>query len=419
MSNTKRNVGMTAEHAHAELARFMQDQTALPDPHPLLAWLRENERVADVGEMRFLTRHEDVAGGYCDERLSRNRAALAESAAHSADRNADELLKEARLASVSMLINQDEPAHRRIRKILEATFSPRRVATWKQRIEGITDELMTTVSGKVEFDFLSELAFPLPERVICELMGVPHEDHGLWRAWSEAVVSAARTHSPTPEKMAAVDHAHRSFYLYFKDLVAERRKNLGDDLVSILIRAESENDRLSEVELLGSLQMLIEAGHETTANLIANGMYELLKHPDQYQLLRDEPGRVAAAVEEMLRYASPSQFSLPRIAVEDVPIGERVIPKGCPVIMSLHAANRDPAMFERPEEFDIRRPANHRHIAFATGPHFCLGNQFARQEAHAMFRAIVTRLPLLKLAREPRLKQSFVRAFDSLRVRVA
>ncbi len=416
---TEPSVQMTAEQAHAELARFMQDQTALRDPFPLLAWLRQNERVADAVNMRFLTRFEDVAGGYRDQRLSRQRGAIAESAAHSADENADEILKQARLASVSMLINQDEPAHRRIRKILELTFSPARVATWKQRIQGITHELITTVSGKVEFDFLSELAFPLPERVICELMGVPHEDHGVWRVWSEAVVGAARTHSPTPEQMAAVDHAHRSFYLYFKDLVAQRRKNLGDDLVSILIRAGDAGDRLSEVELLGSLQMLIEAGHETTANLIANGMYELLKHPDQYQLLRDEPGHVAAAVEEMLRYASPSQFSLPRIAVEDVPIGERVIPKGCPVIMSLHAANRDPAMFERPEEFDIRRPANHRHIAFATGPHFCLGNQFARQEAQAMFHAIVTRLPLLKLAREPRLKQSFVRAFDSLLVRVS
>ena len=412
---TKHGGGLPPETAREQLGEVME-YGRLNDPFPLFTWLRRNNRVADAGAMKLITRYDDLVDCYRDPRFSRHRSAVAESLAHAHHGEPDEVLKQARLASVSMMINQDDPDHRRIRRILEVAFKPSRVTGWKARIDIIVDDLIARVQDKDEFDFLAELAFPLPERIICELMGVPHEDHGLWRVWSEAVVSAARTHTPSAEKMAEVDQAHRSFYLYFKDLVAERKKNLGDDLVSIMIRAESEGERLSEVELLGALQMLIEAGHETTANLIGNGMYTLLKNPEQYAMLHADPSLVPDAVEEMLRFSSPARWSLPREAMEDIRIGDAVVPKGCPILIAIDGANRDESVFENPEKFDITRKPN-RHVAFAAGPHFCLGNQLARQEAQAMFLAIVTRLRTLELVREPRVKASFVRAFETLIVR--
>lgn len=317
-----------------------------------------------------------------------------------------------------MLINQDDPGHARIRKILETAFKPSRVASWGKAIQAITDELIDNVAGRESFDFCKELAFPLPERIICSLIGVPYEDHHLWSAWTETVVAASRSTSPTAEIAAAVDQAQIDFYNYFKDLIAKRRASLGDDLVSIMIRAESEGDRLSELELIGTLQMLIQAGHETTGNLVNNGMYTLLTHPSQYDRLRADPGLVPTAVEEMLRFCSPAIWSLPRIAITDVPLGKDIIPKGTTVLMSLEAANRDPSRIEDPDRFDIGRSKNY-HVAFAAGVHFCLGNQFARLEATTMFRAIATRLPRLELVSEPRLKETWVRAYEDLQVRVA
>lgn len=400
-----------------QLAALLSDHSLIGDPYPLLSWLRENDPVAEAGGMRFVTRYDDAMTVYRDQRFSRQRQAIAEVRANIGDMKGDEVLRQACDALIAMLIHRDQPDHRRLRRILEVAFKPTRIAEWLPRVEAVTDELIAGVEGKQSFDLLHELAYPLPEKVICELMGVPHEDHALWGMWTETVSGAARTYQPGAEQMAAVRDAQRNFYLYFQDLVKERSKNLGDDLVSMLIRVESEGDRLSELEVLGTLQLLIMAGHDTTANLIGNGMYELLQHPDQYRWLREDPDLVTNAVEEMLRYASPSHWSLPREALEDVAMGPNVVPAGCPVVVALNAANRDPELFEEPETFDIRRK-NNRHIAFAVGPHFCLGNQLARQEARVMFRAIVTRLPELKLAGTPVLRQNFIRALDRLPVRI-
>ena len=401
-----------------DLQRVMSDQVGFGRPDRLYAELREVDPVSEANGMRVATRFDDVLTGYRDQRFSRHRQAVAEAYAHGAGNAQDETLKLAWEASTAMLINADEPNHKRLRQILEVAFKPTQIKKWASRVQTITDELIANVQGRAEFDFLRELAFLLPERVICELMGVPLEDHGLWGRWTEDIVAAARTHEPSPATMKAVEDAHRNFFLYFRDLVRKRRANMGDDLVSLLIRAESEDDRLSEVELLGTLEMLIEAGHETTGNLIANGMYELLRHPEQYALLRERPDLVDGAVEEMLRYCSPAQWSLPRETVVDVELGGVPIEAGKPVLLSLLAANRDPLLFEQPDSFDIQRNPN-RHLAFAGGPHFCLGNQLARTEARIMFRGIMTGLPPLELVEEPQLRDAFVRGYESLRVRVA
>ena len=400
------------------LADLLSDHSQFDDPYPLLNWLRENDPIAMASGIHFVTRYDDTMAVYRDERFSRQRQAVAEIRANTGDIGDDEVLRQACDTFTSMLIHRDEPDHRRLRRILDVAFKPSRISAWRSRVETITDELIAGVEGRTSFDLLKELAYPLPEKVICELMGVPHEDHRLWGAWTETIGGAARTYKPGEEQVSAVRDAQRNFYLYFRDLVAKRSGDLGDDLVSLLIRAESEGDKLSEIEVLGTLQLLIMAGHDTTANLIGNGMVELFRHPDQYRMLREDPGLVPAAVEEMLRYASPSHWSLPREAIEDVEMSAGTVAAGCPIVAALNAANRDPTMFERPDRFDIRRRGN-RHIAFAVGPHFCLGNQLARQEADVMFRAIVTRLPELRLASPPKLRTNFVRAYKHIPVQIA
>jgi unspecific monooxygenase len=401
--------------AGQELAKFLSDRALVPDPWPMYAVLRERTPIVECNGVMVVTSYRHVNALFRDPRLSRHQAAVFESRAHGEAGTGDPVMEDAHLAQVSMLINQDEPAHRRIRRILDKAFRPKAVAAWQPRVQAITDELIGNVAGREEFDLLAELAYPLPEAVICDLMGVPRQDNTLWTGWIETVVAAARSSEPTPEVQRAVADAHRGFLLYFRDLVAKRRADLGQDLVSELIRAEAEGDRLSELELLGTLQMLIAAGNETTANLIGNGMLALLRNPGQYQRLRQDPSLAPAAVEEFLRYDTPSDFALPRMAAEDIEIDGTVIPRGALVIFSTGSANHDPAVFDDPEQLDIGRE-NNRHIGFAAGPHFCLGAMLARREARTMFEAIVTRLPPLQLAEEPGYKTTYVRALKSLHV---
>jgi len=414
---TAQNPGVGAEWAKAELQNLFTDRALVPDPYPLLKWLRENTPLPVCNGLRFATRYDDVVALYRHNDLSRHTAAVAEAQAHS-PADADETVRRAEDAQVSMLINQDEPAHIRIRRILEEAFRPSSVNAWLSRVEAITSRLIDRVIGLQEFDLRTALGYPLPEEVICELLGVPLSDHALWSKWSETVVGSSRTGTPTAEHAKEVSDANRNYYLYLQELVRSRRANLGSDLVSVLIRAESEGDRLTELELIGTIQMLISAGHETTANLITNGMYCLLSNPEQYEKLRANPSLVPNAVEEMLRFESPAHWSLPRVAVTDIKVGNETIAAGCPVMMAINSANRDPSVFPEPDKFDIERRQN-RHIAFAAGPHFCLGSMLARQEAQAMFRAIVTRLPRLELVEKPKWRSSFVRAMESLKVRVA
>jgi len=408
---------MADEDLRRLAGEFLANHSEFENPSALFKELRERCPVADLGGMHLVTRFKDVGDLYRTPQFSRQQQAIAEVRAHSSGDD-DEILDQARRATTSMLINLDEPDHKRVRQILEVAFRPERVASWGPRIEAITDGLIDRVAGEPQFNLLQALAYPLPERVICELVGVPYEDHALWSSWTETIVGAARTYEPPPEQVAAVEAAYRNFYLYFRDLVADRRRNLGDDLVSVLLRAESENMRLSELEVSGTLQLLIEAGHETTANLITNGMLALLDNPDQYRKLREDPALVPSAVEEMLRFLSPAHLTLPRQALGDVALAGVEVPKGAVVVGNLQSANRDPSVFDDPDKFDICRGMT-QHMAFGAGPHFCLGNRFARLEARAMFDRIVRRLPELELVRRPKWKPTFTRSLDELVVRAA
>lgn len=407
----------TSERVEEELTKLFADRAQVPEPWGLYTWLRQNAPIREWMGVTLVTRYSYVSALFRDPRISRQQAAVLEVQAHKSKGNVDARLEEANQAQISMLINQDDPDHRRVRKLLDKAFRPNAVASWMPKVQMITDELIGRLSGQQEFDIMQTLAYPLPESVICDLMGVPHEDHALWSTWIDTTVSAARLTDPSPEKQAAVNEAVVGFLQYFRDLTERRRANLGDDLVSELIRLEDEGDQLSELEVLGTLQLLIAAGSETTSNLIGNAMLALLRQPDQYELLRSDPSIMPAAVEEFLRFATPSDWALPRIATDDIDIDGHLIPKGSLIVFSIGAANRDPEIFDDPEQLDVQRP-NNRHIGFAAGPHFCLGAMLARREAGIMIEAILTRLPELELMEEPSYKSTHVRALKSLWVRV-
>jgi cytochrome P450 len=235
----------------------------------------------------------------------------------------------------------------------------------------------------------------VPETVICEILGVPRADHDLWKSWSsginQAAIFAGRNKDSDdlpPEVRGKAQQSLLSWYRYFSALVARRRTSgeEAQDIISLLVRAEEEGDRLNEEELVGTLILLIGAGHETTANLIANGMLALMRNPDQYELLRADPSLASGLVEEALRFDGSARGQ-PRVALEDMELGGRTIAAGDTVMVIVNAANRDPARFAEPDRFDIRR-GDSGHVAFASGLHYCVGAALARMEAEVAFRKL-------------------------------
>jgi cytochrome P450 len=253
------------------------------------------------------------------------------------------------------------------------------------------------VQERGEMDLIDDYAFPLPITVIAELLGVPAEDRNKFREWSNAAVSG----DTTQEYLEKILLPHmQAFTDYLRAMFEEKRKNPKDDLISGLVRAEEAGDTLSEDELLGMVFLLLIAGHETTVNLIGNGVLALLQHPDQLQKLRDDPSLIKPAIEELLRYDGPVETSTERFAREDIAIGGTVIPKGEMVMVVLASADHDPERFTAPDALDITR-AHNRHLAFGKGIHFCLGAPLARMEGQIAIGTLLRRMPELRLADPP------------------
>lgn len=267
-------------------------------------------------------------------------------------------------------------------------------------------------------DLITEYAFPLPVIVIAELLGVPAADRWKFRAWSGAMVAAMDEYidEAVAERASA---ATGEIWEYLKHIIRERRRDLGDDLLSALIRARDSGDRLSEQELVAMAVLLLVAGHETTVNLIGNGTYALLQHPDQLALLRREPQRAPHAVEELLRYDAPVQMTS-RLAAVDVPLGEKLIRRGQQVRVMIGAANRDPQVNPFPDRLDIAREAVH-HLGFGGGIHYCLGAPLARREAQIALTTLLEQAPRLRLQGEaPQYRRGVVfRGLQSLPVALA
>ena len=287
---------------------------------------------------------------------------------------------------------RDPPDHTRLRGLVSKAFTPRVVESLRTRTQEVVDELLGAAMEVDRVDLVEEFAYPLPVRIICDLLGVPLEDQDRFKVWSGAL---ARGLDPdfllSPEVIAARAEGVLQFSQYFFELLAERRANPGDDLLSRLVQVEDGGTVLSEGELLSTCILLLVAGHETTVNLIAGGALALLRHPDQCEKFRTDPELTRSGVEEMLRYVSPVQLT-GRALIEDCEFGGVELAAGDFAMLLLASANRDPAQFEDPDRFDISRNPNN-HLGFGFGIHHCLGAPLARMEAQVALTSLVDRAP--------------------------
>jgi cytochrome P450 len=291
----------------------------------------------------------------------------------------------------SMLV-VDPPEHTRLRGLVSQAFTPKRVRQLAPRIEAIADELLDRALARREVDLVEALTYPLPVIVIAEMIGVPPEDRAQFKAWSDALVAPLGSvffAPPTPEMIAEQRRIRGELEAYFVRLVEERRRRPADDLLTALVQAELEGSRLSFDELLAMLILLLVAGNETTTNLIGNTVLELLAHPDALAAVRADPALVPGVVDEVLRFASPVQMD-PRRATRDTALHGVPVSAGEFVLCWLGSANRDEAVFEDPEVFDIRRERRN-HLAFGFGPHYCLGASLATLEAEVALRVLLAR----------------------------
>jgi cytochrome P450 len=302
----------------------------------------------------------------------------------------------------------DPPDHTRLRGLVQKAFTPKTVENLRPRIQELVDDLMAPALERGSMEVIEDLAYPLPVRVITEMLGVPHEDHETFKGWSKELAGALDPDFATPDDvMERRERAASAFVEYFQALIAERRSRPQDDLLSALIAAEDEGKKLSEKELLSTLILLLVAGHETTVNLIANGVLAFARHPDQLQRVSDEPSLVRTAVDEILRYDPPVQFTA-RVALEDIDIDGTTLGKGEFAMVLVAAANRDPEQFADPDTFDVGRQEN-RHLSFGLGAHFCLGAPLARVEGQVALQAVASRVDDLALAVEqPEYKTNIV-----------
>jgi cytochrome P450 len=287
------------------------------------------------------------------------------------------------------MLNTDPPEHGRLRRLVAKAFTTRRVAGLRPRISEITTGLLDAVAGRAEVDMVAALALPLPIAVICELLAIPHADRDAFRSWSNTLVSA---HSGAP-----VSEASTAVARYLAGLVETKRNRPGHDLLSALVAPEADEDRLSEPELIAMVVLLLAAGHETTVNLIGNGILALLTNPWQYAALRADRSLLPNAIEEFLRYDGPVSHATLRFTTEPVPLGGVVVPAGELVLVSIDAADHDPLRFPAPQRVDLTRETTG-HLAFGHGIHHCLGAPLARLEAEIAFGALLDRFAGMELA---------------------
>ena len=335
-----------------------------------------------------LTRYADVVAALRDARLSAERFSLDVSGLP------EEMQRPVRALARQMLF-LDPPDHTRLRTLAAKAFTPRMVEMMRLSIQRIVDDLLDAVEPEGSFNVIGELAFPLPAIVIAQMLGVPPEDRLQFAHWTAAfgalLDGALLSAMGLPEALVRVS----ALMDYFRQIIAERRSAPRDDLLQALINAEEQGDTLSEDELLGNCILLLAAGHGTTTHLIGNGLLALLRHPDQLELLRQNPVLIGPAVLELLRYDSPVQMT-GREASADLEIGGKRIYAGQHVMACLGAANRDPQQFPDPDRLDLRRAAG-KHVAFGHGIHYCLGAPLGRLEAEIALSTLLRRFPTLHL----------------------
>lgn len=366
------------------LKKSLFTKTFTQNPYPAYSILREEEPVSYVllpdGQYAWIiTRYEDALAALKDQRFIKDYTKLNESGQEKSS-----------IFTQNMLF-ADMPDHRRLRGLVSKAFTPKMIADMRERIQEITDELLDDLEGKEDVDLITEFAFPLPIIVICEMLGIPTEDRDLFRIWSNSMIEGSNG-----EYAEDIQKHMNDFVQYLGKRFAVARDNPGEDLISKLIISEEQGDQLNEQELYGVVSLLIIAGHETTVNLIGNSILALLEHTKQLTLLQSQPELIHTAVEEVLRYNDPVEFSTSRWAGENLEFKGKSITQGDLVIVVLNSANHDPDQFKNPETFDITREKS-RHLAFGKGIHTCLGAPLARLEGEIAISSFIKRFPDSKL----------------------
>ncbi len=371
------------------------------DPYPLYDWVRENDPVHRAPDGNWvLVRYADASSVLRDPRFSNNPAWLGPEAMAQGGSSP------IRVVGSRVMMFLDPPDHTRLRSLVSKAFTPKVVEGLRPRIQALVDELLDGVAERGEMDVLADLGYPLPTIVICELLGVPVEDRELFKDWSADASRLLDGHLPQDVETRGLA-ATMQLAQYFTDLVAKRKAEPRDDLLSAMLAAEEDGQRLTHEELLTTATLLLLAGFETTMNLVGNGVLVLLQHPSELSRLRADPALDRPAVEELLRYEGPVHVTA-RIATTDVEVGGQLIRKGEQAAVVLAAANRDPDQFPDPNRLDVGRSDN-RHLAFAAGPHYCLGAALARIEARAAIATLVRRFPDLEVVTaEPQWRDHFV-----------
>jgi cytochrome P450 len=379
------------------------------DPHPTFAVMRRDaplQRQAGLDgktPIWFVTRYADVEAMLRDKRFTRDFRLAADPDRLPPQGPLDPLLE-------GHMLNRDGADHRRLRGLVSQAFTPGRIAALRPRIEAIARELLDEVVERGQMDLIGDFAYPLPTIVILEMLGVPAEDRDRFRDWSNALIAPPMT----PAAAAAATLHLTAFTDYLRELFAERRASPRDDLLTGLVHAALGGDRLSEEELFATIVLLIVAGHETTVNLIANAVLALSRAPEVRERLRSEPEAMPRAVEEFLRFDGSVERALNRFAVEDVEWDGHLIRRGENVILILASANHDERLFAEPDRLDIDRHPNP-HLGFGKGHHYCLGAPLARLETEIALRALLARLPGLRLAvPEEELRWRFLPGFRGL-----
>jgi cytochrome P450 len=377
----------------------VRDPAFLANPYPVFHQLRAHTPVwKGPFDRWFLTGYDECALLLRDRRFGKDYAdpeALTRRFGPTAE-------QEPAIVELShMMLMRDPPDHTRLRGLVTKAFTARRVEALRERIRGITNDLLDKVMHQGRMDAIGDLAYPLPVIVICELLGVPESSRTRFVRGSGAAVALLNPTPPTRAELDAANAESDATGSFFEALFELRRKEPQDDLITQLVQTEDAGDRLSTAELKANVRLLFAAGHETTVNLIGNGLLSLLSHPEQWQLLHDDPALIPNAIEEILRYECPVQL-VTRTVSEPVELGGVELQKQEIVIALIGAANRDPKVFENPDRLDITRK-DLRPLSFGGGIHFCLGAQLARIEAAEVFEILLRRLPNLRLVQPDRL----------------
>lgn len=381
-----------------QLPSNFNDPAFRADPYPFYTRMRHTAPVAPMkaimgAQSWLITRYDDVVSALKDPRFSSDPK---DKGADSDRMNAWWMPRVFKVLSNSMITSND-PAHQRLRGLVHLAFTPRRIERITARVEEVTSGLLDTAGRKNEIDLIREFALPVPLTVISELMGVPaKEQMGFFNAVSPFLDSL----TGNPLKILGQFPNATRLLRFFERMIALRRADPQDDLISALVQAEQAGDRLTPDELLSMIFLLLLAGHETTVNLIGNGTLALLEYPDQAAWLRQHPEMIDRAIDELLRYANPVEHGTNRILTEDVTLHGVMMPKHSTVLLMLAAANRDETVFANADRLDLNRNPN-RHVAFGLGMHYCLGAPLARLEGRIAISALVQRFPNMKLMVRP------------------